>query len=71
MEASARISDDDVDTSRLLATFISSSADIERYLQQLRPLTDLEYETLALTISGLRDFLDIWKQKHGVESDLP
>lgn len=57
----------DTDTIRirhLLAKLMSASAPIEEYLRQGRPLTDQEFDSLTLTISGLQTFLDVWKRKN-------
>ena len=69
---------DDIDIQQAIATFMSGSTAIERYLQEQRPLTDLQLQSVSLTIAGLNTFLDSWKRKHGKEesflgfkSDLP
>ena len=37
----------------------------EQYLQHGGPLTDLEVQSMSLTIKNLQLLLDIWRQKHG------
>ena len=49
---------------RLIANLMSASAPVEEYLRQGKPLSPQELESLALTISGLQTFLEIWKRKH-------
>jgi len=51
---------------RLIAEFMSASSPVEKYLQQGRPLTAQEFDSLSLTISGLQTFLDVWKRKNGL-----
>jgi hypothetical protein len=55
----------ELDAQRLIANLMSASAPREMYLQQGKPLTDLQMESLALTIEGLQTFLDVWRRKHG------
>ena len=73
-----KMSDYDVASQRIIATFMSGSSPMEQYLQEQRPLTDLQLQSLSLTIANLQAFLDAWKQKHGdteatprFKSDLP
>jgi len=72
------MSDDYIDIQQAIAAFMSGSSPIERYLQEQRPLTDLQLQSVSLTVSSLTNFLDGWKRKHGIEdsflrfkSDLP
>jgi hypothetical protein len=57
---------DSIRIQRLIATFMSASAPVEKYLQQGGPLTAQEFDSLSLTISGLQTFLDVWKRKNEV-----
>lgn len=50
---------------QLIATFMTASTPLEQYLQQGRPLTDLEVGSVSITVKNLQLFLDIWKRKHG------
>jgi len=61
---SDRMADEDVTTHRLIADFMTASTPVETYLQQDGRLTDLELQSLSLTIDGLQTFLNIWKTKH-------
>jgi hypothetical protein len=54
-----------VNDEKLIAHFMSASAPLERYLQQGKPLTALQLESISLTIDGLFTYLDTWKRKHG------
>jgi hypothetical protein len=58
------VNDEEVETQKLIAHFMSASAPLERYLQQGRPLTALQLESISLTIDGLFTYLDTWKRKH-------
>jgi hypothetical protein len=49
----------------LVADFMGVSTKMERHLQQRGPLTQLQVESLTLTISSLQTFLDTWKEKRG------
>jgi len=57
---------DTIPIHRLIAKFMSESALVEKYLQQGRPLTAQQFDSLSLTISGLQRFLDVWKRKNEV-----
>ena len=52
---------------QLVANLIAASFPLEKYLQQKQPLTDLEIESLSMTVNGLQSFIDIWKKTHGKE----
>ncbi len=56
--------EEDVTTRRLIANFITASTPVEKYLQQGGRLTDLELQSISLTIDGLQTFLNIWHAKH-------
>ena len=51
---------------RLIANLMSASTPIEAYLQQGKPLTPLDLDSLSLTISGLQTLLDVWRRKNKV-----
>ena len=57
---------DTVKIQRLIAQLMSVSAPVEDHLQQGKPLTALQFESLSLTIAGLRTFLEAWKRKNKV-----
>src|ERR671910_30479 len=59
------VNGEEIETQKLIAHFMSASAPLERYLQQGKPLTALQLESISLTIDGLFTFLDTWKRKHG------
>ena len=59
------MADEDLPTHRLIANFMTASTPLEKHLQQGEPLTDLELQSLSLTIDSLQTFLDGWKTKHG------
>ena len=50
---------------RLVADFMTASTPLEQYLQQGGPLTDLQVESVSITVKNLQTFLDIWKRRHG------
>jgi hypothetical protein len=62
---SNRMTEEDVEIHKLIAEFMSVSTQLERYLQEGKPLSILQLESLSLTVSGLQTFLDSWKRKHG------
>ena len=49
----------------LVAKFLTASTPLEKHLQQGGPLTELESQSVAITISNLQLFFDIWKKKRG------
>ncbi len=59
------MADKDVTTQRLIADFMAASTPIEKYLQQGGQLTDLELQSISLTIDSLQTFLNIWHAKQG------
>ena len=50
---------------RLIANFMTASTPLEQYIQQGSPLTDLEVESVSMTVKNIQIFLDIWKRRHG------
>ena len=56
--------EEDVNSQRLIANFMAASTPVEKYLQQGGRLTDLELQSLSLTIDSLQTFLNIWMSKH-------
>ncbi|WP_447598169.1 hypothetical protein [Nitrospira sp. Nam80] len=46
---------------RMIVEFMKTSARVEHYLQKKRPLTDLQYDSIATTVEGLRTFLLTWR----------
>ena len=63
------MSTDVVETQRLIAHLMLASAPVEEYLQQNKPLTAQQYESLSLTLEGLQTFLEVWKRKHNVRDE--
>jgi hypothetical protein len=57
---------DAVATQRLIAHLMSASVPVEEHLRQGKPLTTQQFESLSLTIEGLRTFMGIWKRKHNI-----
>jgi hypothetical protein len=51
------------DVFKIIADFMASSAPLERYLQEGRPLTHLQLESITLTVDQLQAFLNIWNRK--------
>ena len=47
-------------TNRMIVDFMKASARVEQYLQEKRPLNDLQYGSIATTVDGLRTFLMTW-----------
>ena len=59
------MTDDKVEAHLLISNFMSASAPLELYLEQQRPLTDLELQSLSLTLESLQGLIVLWKVKHG------
>jgi hypothetical protein len=55
----------ELETQKLIANFMAASNELERYLQDGKPLTPLQLESLSVAVSGLHTFLDSWKRKYG------
>jgi hypothetical protein len=49
---------------RLVANFMTASTPLEQYLHQGGPLTDLQIESVSLTVKNLQLFIDFWKRRH-------
>jgi hypothetical protein len=56
---------EDPDVFKLIANFLAVSAPLEKYLQEGRPLTNLQLEFITLTVDQLQTFLDIWNKRQG------
>ena len=50
---------------RMIANFMTASTPIESYLQKDLPMTAMQWDLVAQTISSLQIFADKWKRKHG------
>lgn len=48
----------------MIATFMKGAAPLETYLQAGGELTDPDFNSIELTITGLVTFLETWKRKH-------
>ncbi len=59
-----------VRTNRMVADFMKVSSDVERYLQQKQPLTDVQLESIATTIQGLQTLLETWRTHFGIKRGL-
>jgi len=55
---------------RLIATLMAASTPIERYLKQGSPLTPLQLQSIALTVSMLQTFLKIWTRRHAPDTEI-
>jgi hypothetical protein len=55
---------DETEVQRMVADFMKASTPLETYLQQGGPLSPLQLDLVASTLSGLQTFFDIWKRKH-------
>jgi hypothetical protein len=51
--------DESLLANQIIAQFMTASAPLEKYLQHGGALTDLQLESVSLTVSGLQTFLDI------------
>ena len=58
---------DETQVQRMVADFMKASTPLETYLQQGGPLSPLQLDLVASTVSGLQTFLDIWKRKNIVK----
>jgi hypothetical protein len=54
----------------MVADFMKVSSDVERYLQQKQPLTDVQHESIATTLQGLRTLLATWRTHFGIKQGL-
>ena len=59
-----------VRTNQMVADFMKVSSDVERYLQQKKPLTDLQHESIVTTIHGLETLLATWRTHFGIKKGL-
>jgi hypothetical protein len=59
-----------VRANRMVADFMKVSSDVERYLQQKQPLTDVQHESIATTLQGLRTLLATWRTHFGIKQGL-
>ena len=50
---------------RLVANFMVASTPLEKYLQGGGPLTEVELDSIEVTLVSLRILLDSWKMKNG------
>lgn len=50
---------------RMIANFMTASTPIESYLQKDLPMTAMQWDLVAQTISSLQIFAHKWKRKHG------
>jgi hypothetical protein len=50
---------------QLIADFLAVSSPLEAFLQQRKPLTNLELQSITLTVDGLQDFLAAWTRNNG------
>jgi hypothetical protein len=54
----------------VLANFMSASAHLELYLEQQSPLTDIEFQSLSLTLESLQGLIILWKVKHAEKENI-
>jgi len=50
---------------QLLARFMIASTQVEAHLQRKEPLTDLQLQSLSLTVKSLQTFLESWARHYG------
>ena len=57
---------------QLIANLMTASTPLEKYLQDGGPLTDLEVESIAVTLGKLKIFFDIcvWKRTHAQKNKI-
>jgi hypothetical protein len=55
---------DEQEAHRIVANFLTASAPLERHLQEGKPLTKLELESITLALDQINTFLNIWSRKH-------
>jgi hypothetical protein len=55
---------------RLVADFMIASTPLEKYLQEGSPLTEVELDSVEVTLDSLQLFLDAWKRKHGQKAKI-
>jgi hypothetical protein len=61
---------EEAEAHHVIANFMSASAHLELYLEQQRPLTDLELESLSLTLESLQGLIVLWKIKHAKKESI-
>jgi hypothetical protein len=61
---------DEPKSHRLVANFMTASTPLEQYLQQGKPLTELEADSIEVTVDSLKIFLDSWKRKHAQKNKI-
>ena len=55
---------DEIEVQRMVADFMKASTPLETYLQQGGPLSPLQFDPVASTVSALQTFLGIWQRKN-------
>lgn len=57
---------------QLIANLMTASAPLEKYLQDDGPLTDLDVESIEVTLCKLKIFFDIciWKRTHAQKNKI-
>jgi hypothetical protein len=59
---------DETEVQRMVADFMKASTALETYLQQGGPLSPLQVDLVASTLSGLQTFFEIWKRQNMVKN---
>ena len=59
---------DETEVQRMVADFMKASTPLETYLQQGGPLSPLQLDLVASTLSGLQTFFEIWKRQNMVKN---
>jgi hypothetical protein len=58
----------ETEVQRMVADFMKASTALETYLQQGGPLSPLQVDLVASTLSGLQTFFEIWKRQNMVKN---
>ena len=58
----------ETEVQRMVADFMKASTPLETYLQQGGPLSPLQVDLVASTLSGLQTFFEIWKRQNMVKN---
>jgi len=53
-------------TERKIARFMAASTPIENLLREGRPLTEVQLQSLTVTVAQLQTYIDIWNRKNQI-----
>jgi hypothetical protein len=51
---------------RIIADFMNGCSPLETYLVQGHPLTDLQHDSIAVTVTTLQTLLEVWRSQHRI-----